>query len=136
MLSTIAAFALRLPRAVSTIASRPIRTVLRWQFYVTVALALVAAGWIGTHGGISALLGGLINVTAGLVYAVMISSRRVKSAGETLRTLVRAEAGKIALIVIQLWLVLTAYHDLVPTVFFAVFFIVVLVFPLALLVRE
>ena len=136
MLSKIAGFALRLPQAVSTMASRPIRTVLRWQFYVTVALALVAAGWIGTHGAMSALLGGLINVIAGLVYAIMISGRKVKSAGETLRTLVRAEASKIALIVLLLWLVLTAYHDVAPIVFFGVFFIVVLVFPLALLVRE
>jgi ATP synthase protein I len=136
MLSTIGALALRLPQAFGSIASRPIRTVLRWQFYISVALALVAAGWVGTHGAVSALLGGLINVTAGLVYAIMISSRRVKSAGETLRTLFRAEATKIALIVIQLWLALTAYHHIVPLAFFAVFFIGVLIFPVALLVRE
>lgn len=78
----------------------------------------------------------MINVTAGLVYAMMVSSRKVKSAGETLRTLVRAEASKIALIVLQLWLVLTTYHDVVASVFFAAFVIVVLVFPLALLIRE
>ena len=136
MLSTITKFVMRLPRAGDFIASKPIRTVLRWQVYTTVVLALVAAGWAGIHGAISALLGGMIIVIAGFVYAILISGRRAKSAGETLRTLVKAEAGKIALIVLQLWLVLTTYHDVVVTVFFAVFFIAVLVFPMALLVRD
>lgn len=88
------------------------------------------------HGAISALLGGLINVTAGGVYAKMVSGSAARSAGQTLRTLIRAEASKIALIVLQLWLVLTAYHDVVVTTFFAAFAISVLVSPMALLVRE
>ena len=136
MLSTINKLAMQLPKTIGAIASKPIRTVLRWQVYVTVVLALGAAGWTGIHAAISALLGGSIIVTAGWVYAIMISSRRVKSAGETIRTLVRAEASKISLVVLQLWLVMTAYHDVVPAVFFGVFIIVVLVFPLVLLVRE
>ncbi|MBI4189097.1 MAG: ATP synthase subunit I [Betaproteobacteria bacterium] len=126
-----------LPRAVRTIASKPIRTVLRWQLYVAVALTLVAGWWAGAHGAISALLGGIVNLAAGLVYAMMVSPRgRAKSAGEMLRTLIRAEASKIALIVLQLWLVLTTYHDVVLIVFFAAFAISVLVFPMALLVRD
>lgn len=118
------------------IVSKPIRTVLRWQVYVAVALALVAGWWAGTHGAVSALLGGLVNVMAGLVYAMMVADSGPKSAGETLRTLVRAEASKITLIVLQLWLVLTLYGDVVATAFFSAFVISVLVFPLALLVRE
>jgi ATP synthase protein I len=129
-LSTINKFAL------VSIASKPLRTVLRWQVYVAVALALVAGWWEGMSGAISALLGGLINVMAGLVYAMMISGKATKSAGQTLRTLVRAEASKIVLIVLQLWLVMTAYHDVVVTVFFAAFVISVLIFPMALLVRD
>jgi ATP synthase protein I len=124
------------PRVAGRIVSKPIRTVLRWQVYVAVALAPVAGWWAGTHGAISALLGGLVNVMAGLVYAMMVADRRVRSAGETLRTLVRAEASKIILIVLQLWLVLTLYGDVVATAFFSAFVISVLVFPLALLVRE
>lgn len=122
--------------ALVSIASKPFRTVLRWQVYVAVALTLVASWWAGTHGAISALLGGLINVMAGWIYAMMVSGDTAKSAGQTLRTLVRAEATKIALIVLQLWLVLTTYHDLVVTVFFAAFVISVLIFPMALLVRD
>ena len=135
MLSTIINFARRLPRNVR-IASYPIRVVLRWQLYITVALALVGFGWAGMHGAVSALLGGLIVITAGSVYAIMISGRNARSAGETIRTLVRAEASKIAVIVLQLWLVLTTYHDVVPTFFLAAFFIAVLIFSMALLVRE
>jgi ATP synthase protein I len=135
MLSTIIEFALRLPRNMR-IASNPFRAVLRWQLYITVALALVGFGWAGTHGAVSALLGGLIIITAGSVYAIMISGRSVKSAGETLRTLVRAEASKIAVIVLLLWLVLTTYHDVVLIFFFAAFFVAVLIFSMALLVRE
>ncbi len=110
--------------------------VLRWQVYVTVALALVAGWWAGMDGAISALLGGLVNITAGSVYAMMISGSRPRSAGQTLRTLARAEVSKIALIVLLLWLVLTTYHDVVAAVFFAAFVISVLVFPMALLVRD
>jgi ATP synthase protein I len=132
LFSTINKFAMRLPR----IATRPIRTILRWQICVTIALAVVAGAWAGGHGAVSALLGGLVVIAAGFVSALMISGRRVKSAGETLRTLVRAEAGKIALIVLQLWLVLTTYQEVVMGCFFASFVVVILVFPFALLVRD
>ena len=124
------------PRGARRIASKPIRTVLRWQVYVAVALATVAGWWAGMHGAVSALLGGLVNVMAGLVYAMMVADGRVRSAGETLRTLVRAEASKIILIVLQLWLVLTLYDEVVVKAFFSAFVISVLVFPLVLLVRE
>jgi ATP synthase protein I len=135
-LSTINNLDLRLPRMVDIVASRPLRTVLRWQICIAAALALVAGWWVGWHGAASALLGALIIVTAGFVYAIMVSRCRAKSAGETLRTLIRAEASKIALIVLQLWLVLTAYRDVVPVAFFTGFVVAVMVFPLALLIRE
>lgn len=109
---------------------------MRWQIYVAIALAPVAGWWAGTHGAVSALLGGLVNVMAGLVYATMVADGRIRSAGETLRTLVRAESSKIILIVLQLWLVLKLYDDVVVTAFFSSFVISVMVFPLALLVRE
>ena len=136
LLSIINRLALRLPRAFNSIASRPLRTVLRWQQYVTLALGLVAAVWAGLPGAVSAWLGGLAIVIAGFVSAIMVSSRKVKSAGEALRTLVRAEACKIALIVLQSWLVLTTYQGVVVSVFFASFAVTILIFPFALLVRD
>lgn len=84
----------------------------------------------------SALLGGMINVVAGLVFGLIVSRVGVTSAGDVLRTAMRAEASKIALLVILLWLVLTAYKSIVLGAFFATFFITVLVFQLAFFVRD
>lgn len=112
------------------------RTVLRWQLYATVAIALMAGVWAGMHGALSALLGGLVSWLAGLVFAVMVSGSKVKSAGATLRTLFRAEASKIVLIMLLLWLVLTTYREVVVVAFFVAFVISVLVSQMAILVRE
>lgn len=84
----------------------------------------------------SALLGGMINFSAGFVFALMISRSKAKSAADTVRTLVRAEASKIALIVLQLWLVLTTYKAVVPLFFFATFVVTVLLTRMAFLVRD
>jgi ATP synthase protein I len=141
-----ASFALKIPplnwldlwiiRVAFKIESRPLRTVLRWQLYATVAIALGAGALAGLHGAFSAVLGGLVSWAAGLVFAVLVSGGPVRTAGQTLRVLLRAEASKIMLIVFLLWLVLTAYQDVVPVMFFAAFIAAVLVSQAVLLVRE
>jgi ATP synthase protein I len=119
------------------IESKPIRTVLRWQLYASLVLALVAGLWQGHQGAVSALLGGLVNVTAGLFFGWIVSRRsKGATAGEILRTLFRAEAGKVILIVIQLWLVLSIYKDVVPLVFIGSFMVTVLIFSAAIFVRD
>lgn len=118
------------------IESKPLRLILRWQLVTTGVCALGAAALMGPHGAVSALLGGFVSWAAGLVFALMASGRRVRTAGETLRILLRAEASKIMLMIFLLWLVLTAYREVVPVVFFATFIISVLVSQAALLVRE
>ena len=75
-------------------------------------------------------------MVAGCVYAAMAGSIKVRSAAEILRTLIRAETGKIGVIVLQLWLVLTVYEAVMPAVFISTFIVAVLIYPLALLVRE
>ena len=119
-----------------SIESRPLRTVLRWQVYVTLVVALAAGVLAGMHAALSALLGGVVSWVAGLVFAVMVSGSRLKSAGATLRALLRATAGKIMLTVLLLWLVLTVYRDVVAVAFFASFAVAVLVSQTAILVRE
>ncbi len=118
-----------------SIPSKPLRTVLRWQVYVTVLIAVMAGLWAGFHGALSAALGGLVVCLAGLVFAMMVSGNTVRSAGAALRALFRAEAGKITLIVLLLWLVLTTYQEVVPLAFFVAFVISVLVSQMAILVR-
>ena len=118
------------------IESKPLRTVLRWQLYATAAIALMAGLWAGVQGAFSALLGGLISWSAGLLFTLLISGKKVRTAGETLRTAFRAEAGKLLLMVFLLWLVLSFYRDLVAAAFFGAFVVAVLVSQAALLVRE
>lgn len=116
--------------------SKPVRVVIWWQICVTGALALLAVFWAGGHGAASAMLGGFINLSAGIVFALMTSRAKAQSAEQTIRTMVRAEAVKIALIVLQLWLVLTTYKEVVPLVFFATFVVTVLLSRMALFVRD
>jgi ATP synthase protein I len=122
------------------IESKPIRTVLRWQLYATAASMSIAAIWMGTHGALSALAGGLVNVTAGAVSALLASvgrqAERRPSAGTALITLMRAEAAKVALIVAQLWLILAFYEQVVPVFFFGTFILTVIIFSLSIFVRS
>lgn len=115
---------------------RPFRTVLLWQVIAIAVLAIFAAFPWGTNGAISALLGGAVNVVAGGVYAWMVSRRRARTAGETLRTLFRAEAVKVTLIVLLLWLVLANDRTIVHAAFFGSFVIAVAIFAAAVAVRE
>jgi ATP synthase protein I len=109
--------------------SKPIRTVLRWQVMATV-------GWAGVDGALSAALGGLVNICAGLGFAAAASLGRAESAGGTLLAALRAEAVKIGLVVILLWLVLATYKGVVVTAFIGAFAVTVLIFAMAFFVRE
>lgn len=115
---------------------RPIRSVLRWQLYATAVSAVIAASWKGSHGAYSALLGGFINVAAGAAFGWAAARGENKTAGEALHALFRAEAGKVILIVAQLWLVLTVYKQLVLGAFFGTFFLTVILFTMAFVARE
>jgi F0F1-type ATP synthase assembly protein I len=115
---------------------RPIRIVLRWQLAVTAVFALLGMVFWGRDGAASAALGGLINIAAGWVYGWRVSQGEAKSAGEALRTMFRAEAFKILLIIVGLWLVLQNYRDIVHVAFFATFVITIGVFAAAIAVRD
>ena len=127
-------------RLISPLKTKPIRTVLRWQLIATVVVAAISGVAVGWHGTLSALLGGLINVAAGFVYALLLGlglgTVGIPSAGTSLLAMVRAEAGKILLIVGGLWLVLTLYTQVVPMAFFSAFVITVVVFSMAFFVRD
>jgi len=114
------------------LSTKPIRRVLQWQAGATVAMAAMAGLWLGWHGALSAALGGVVNITAVVVYAVVLGVSNPASAGSTVAALFRAEASKILVIIVQLSLVLVAYKDLVPVVFFTSFVITVLLFRMSL----
>ncbi|HUH95590.1 MAG TPA: hypothetical protein VL742_20925 [Casimicrobiaceae bacterium] len=77
-----------------------------------------------------------MNVTAGIVFAMLVGLGRAATATATLRTMIRAEAAKITLIVLQLWLVLSGYGDVVPGAFLAAFIGTLIVSQAAILIRD
>jgi ATP synthase protein I len=115
--------------------SRPIRTVLRWQALATLAIAALASLW-GGHAALSAALGGLITLSSTVVYAFVLGIGPTATAGASIVTMMRAEAAKILWIILQLWLVLTTYRDVVLAALFAAFAVAVLLFSTAFLARE
>ena len=118
------------------ITSKPMRTVLGWQVVATVVIALGAGLWAGWHGAISAVLGGGINQIADLAYALLVSGGGIRTAGNTLRTMFRAESVRILLILFLLGWVLTTYRDVVHPALFLSFVVSVIVFRMAILVKE
>lgn len=115
---------------------RPFRTVLSWQILATLALALLAAIPWGKDGAVSAALGGGINVAAGSAYAWIVSRGKARTAGEALRTMFRAEAVKVLLVIGLLWLAMTHYRSIVHGVFLGSFAITVAIFAAAIAVRD
>ena len=116
--------------------SKPIRTVFRWQLLATAALTLVTGIWAGAHGAFSALLGGSVSIFSGLAAACVASLGKAESAGGVLLVALGAEAVKIGLIVVLLWLVLAMYREVVVLVFIGTFTATVLIFAMAFFVRE
>ena len=118
------------------IQSKPVRTVLVWQVVVTALLAAIASLLAGFHGAASAILGGAVGVAAGLAFALVMQSGVMQSADRTVVTALRAEAIKIGLAVLLLWLVLALYKDVVLIVFIGSFIFSILVFSMAFFVRD
>ena len=119
----------------SPLAYPPVR-VAGWQLLASAAVGIAAAWWSGWHGVLSGLLGGIVNVSAGIVFAMLVRLGRPETAAATIRTVLRAESAKIADIVLQLWLVLTSYREVVHEAFFAAFVVTLLVSQAAILIRD
>jgi ATP synthase protein I len=118
------------------IQSKPVRTVLVWQVVVTGLLAAIAGLLAGNHGAASAALGGSVGIAAGLAFAMVMQSSNIQSADGTIVAALRAEAIKIGLATILLWLVLALYKDVVLIVFIGSFIFSILVFSMAFFVRD
>jgi len=112
------------------------RPIIGLQVLCTAAASLLSAWLAGIHGAISAALGGSIGIIAGLAFAALAACGRSKSAGEALYTALRAEAVKLVLMVLLLWFVLATYRDVVAIGLIGTFIATVLIFTMAILVRE
>jgi len=115
---------------------KPVLTVLRWQCAATAGLVVISAIVAGGHGAVSALAGGLISITAGLAAALVASMGDAKSAGGGVMAALRAEAVKLGLAVLLLWLVLVNYDAAVVGALVAAFVVTLLIFAMAFFVRD
>lgn len=103
---------------------------------LSTAVAILLSAWLaGRHGAISAALGGLIGIVPGLVFVFLGSRSKSKSAGEALVAALRAEAVKVALMIVFLWLAMRAYENAVAVSLIGSFLATVIVFSMAGLVR-
>ena len=116
--------------------SKAIRTVLVWQLFATSAIALGLGLLAGVHGAVSGILGGLVSICAGLAFSVVVSLSKSDSLPGTLVTAFRAEAVKVVTAVVLLWLVFSTYKDVVAIGFIGSFAISILIFGMALFVRD
>ena len=112
------------------------RTVLRWQLAATAAMTIAAALLSGAPAAGSAAAGGLVSVVAGLASAFVASRSDAKSAGGILFGALRAEAVKVGIAVLLLWLVLANYAEAVAGVFVGAFLVTMLIFAMAFFVRD
>ena len=111
---------------------RKFRPVIGSQVLATTIIASIAAWIAGVHGAISAALGGLISIIAGLVFVLLTARNKVRSAGEVLLVAFKAEAAKLFLAILLLWLVLTLYREVVIVGLIGSFVVSILIFSMAL----
>lgn len=91
------------------------RNMLRWQVMATAAVTIIALVVSGSHAAVSALLGG-VSVVVGAWFASRIAEKgRLKTdPTAVLLNLLKAEAVKILIIAIILFVVFKLYQALVP----------------------
>ena len=114
---------------------RKFRPVIGSQVLATIIIASIAAWFAGPHGAISAALGGLISIIAGLVFVLLAAKSaesKGRSAGEVLFAALKAEAAKLFLAMVLLWLVLATYQEVVIVGLLGSFVVSILIFSMAL----
>lgn len=111
------------------------RPVIGLQVLATIIVASIAAWLAGVHGAVSALLGGLISIIAGLVFVLMAAksaAKKGRSAGEVIFAALKAEAAKLFLALLLLWLVMAIYQDVVLVGLLGSFVVTIVIFSMAL----
>ena len=75
-------------------------------------------------------------MASGLLFAVIATVRKGRTADDVLVTAFRAEAAKIAFIVLALWLVLSAYRNVVAIIFIGTFVATIVVSSMAFFISD
>lgn len=119
------------------ITSKPMRVALGWQVIATIVLGLGAGLIWDVTAAKSALLGATINMVADLGYALMTSvGPRVTSAGNVLRKMLRAEAVRLMVLLVLMGWTLSNVKSLNHLIFLIAFGVSVLVFRMAIFVKD
>ena len=111
---------------------------LYWQLGITAGFAVIA-GFVseaGEHGAVSAILGGLTNVFASLIYVFVANFGLIHSTGAGLWPILRAEIVKLVFIAIQLGVIIKFYDSLVVPALFITFLVTLLAWRAALFTRS
>ena len=114
---------------------RKFRPVIGLQVLATIIIASTAAWFTGVHGAVSGALGGLIGIFSGLVFvwlAAKSAEGKGRSAGEVLFAALKAEAAKLFMALVLLWLVLAAYQEVVVVGLIGSFVASILIFSIGL----
>lgn len=109
---------------------------LRVQIVVTLIIVIFVLLFSGISESISVLLGGFVSFVSAASYAIIVSQHRGYTANEAVRTALRAEAVKIFLSIILLWIVFRFYENVNPVAFIGTFIVVVLANSFGLLAGE
>ena len=120
---------------------KPLRIVLAWQAVVTALLGVLSAGLAGVHGALSALLGGAVAIAGAVVFAFLAVPQEAQShtsgmVWDSLGRVLKAEGAKVLVMVVLLWLVLANYKQVVPLGFIGTFMVAVVIFSLAIFLRN
>ncbi|MDI1308965.1 MAG: ATP synthase subunit I [Methylotenera sp.] len=86
---------------------------LRLQLIVTVLITLTAFALSGINAGISGLIGGL-SVLIGAYFSSRVAGREAKTPSSALLNLLKAEALKILIIIVVLFVSFKFYKQLIP----------------------
>lgn len=116
--------------------SKAMRTVFRWQSLATAVLTVLSGALAGSHGALSATLGGLVSLAASVGFVGAASLGKADSAESVMFGALRAEAIKIIVIVLLLWLVMATYENVVVLAFFGTFFVATVLFSAAALIHD
>ena len=106
---------------------------LYWQLGITVGFAVIAGFISGEHGAVSAILGGLTNVFASLIYVFVANFGLSRSNGTGLWPILRAELVKLVFIAVQLGVIMRFYDALVIPAMFTTFLVTLLTWRAVLL---
>ena len=86
---------------------------LRLQLIATAIVAIASLAISGLHAGVSALLGGAVVIIAAFI-ASKIAQRKSVEAAAVLLNLLKAEAVKVLIIIVLLFITFKVYKQLVP----------------------